>query len=291
MNKLQQLMCAGAVAVAATMPALPAYADPGGKILIVLPAANVLPLKGGKTFATGYYLNELVVPARRLAEAGYEIVFATPGGAVATVDAASLNASYFGASESALQAAQAYQRSLTGLAHPHALSQVISDGLGQYKAVFVPGGPAPMVDLMASGELGTILRYFHQQRRITALLCHGPVALLAATGDPVAFQQAMRSGDTAGAHQLASHWPYAGYRMTVFSNDEEEQAAQYVFNGDPLFTPADALALAGADMVAAPTWQPNVVRDRELITAQNPASDSLLVDLLLKALDEAEPAR
>lgn len=291
MNKLQQLICASAVAT--TMLALPAYAGAaaGGKVLIVLPAANVLPLKGGKTFATGYYLNELVVPARRLAEAGYEIVFATPGGAAATVDAASLNASYFGASESALQAAQAYQRSLTGLAHPHALSQVISDGLGQYKAVFVPGGPAPMVDLMASGELGTILRYFHQQRRITALLCHAPVALLAATGDPGAFQQAMRSGDTTGARKLASNWPYVGYRMTVFSNDEEQLATQYVFNGEPLFTPADALALAGADMVAAPTWQPHVVRDRELITGQNPASDALLVDSLLKALDEPEPAR
>jgi putative intracellular protease/amidase len=289
MHPNRYLISAAAMATALLTTSVHA-ATSQGKVLIVLPAANAMPLKNGKTFATGYYLNELVIPARRLAEAGYELVFATPGGKVATVDAASVNASYFGNSEAALEEAQAYQRTLPGLSHPHSLAQLISGGLGQYQAVFVPGGPAPTVDLMASRELGTILNYFHQHQRVTVLLCHAPTALLAATTDPVGFQAAMRTGDTGSARKLANGWPYAGYRMTVFSNDEEAQAAQYVFKGEPLFTPRDALTLAGADVVAAPLWQPNVVRDRELITGQNPASDAMLVEAALKALAEQAAA-
>lgn len=290
MNKPRQLITAAVLAASIAVP-LAHAADSKGKVLIILPAANVMPLKDGKNFATGYYLNELVVPARRLAEAGYELVFATPGGVAPTVDAASVSVSYFGDSDQVLREAQAYQRSLTGLAHPQSLANVISAGLEQYKAVYVPGGPAPTVDLMADRELGAILRYFHAHQRTTVLLCHGPVALLAATADPVAYQKAMRQGDAVAAKTLAGAWPYAGYRMTVFSNDEEAQAAQYVFKGSPLFTPSDALAAAGAHISNAPTWQPNVVRDRELITGQNPASDTMLVQLVLQALDEtAKPA-
>jgi hypothetical protein len=37
-----------------------------GKILVVMSSANALDLKNGKTYSTGYYLNEFVVPYRKL---------------------------------------------------------------------------------------------------------------------------------------------------------------------------------------------------------------------------------
>jgi hypothetical protein len=46
-----------------------------GKILIVLSSETSLPLRDGKTFDTGCYLNEIIVPAERFAAAGYELVF------------------------------------------------------------------------------------------------------------------------------------------------------------------------------------------------------------------------
>ena len=51
-----------------------------GKVLVVMSSANALDLKGGKTYSTGYYLNEFVIPYRKLVEAGYEPVIVNPKG-------------------------------------------------------------------------------------------------------------------------------------------------------------------------------------------------------------------
>ena len=63
-----------------------------------------------------------------------------------------------------------------------------SDG---YAGVFVPGGQAPVVDLMQDPDVGEILRHFHQHSKPTALLCHGPIAVVAAM--PHAREFAQRS--------------------------------------------------------------------------------------------------
>lgn len=257
-----------------------------GKILVVLSSETTLPLKDGKTFETGYYLNELIDPAIRFKEAGYELVFSTPRGNTPQVAADSINKTYFGNDEARLRAAQEFQKTLNGLEHPISLQRAIAGGLDQYKAVFIPGGPAPMIDLMASPELGKILGYFHEHNKTTILLCHGPVALASATSDPVAYQKALRAGDVDSARKLAVGWPYAGYNVTIFSDAEEKIAAQYVFKGDPLFFPQDALQIAGGNISnAAEAWQPHAIQDRELITGQNPASDAPLMDIVLRTLD------
>jgi putative intracellular protease/amidase len=41
----------------------------------------------------------------------------------------------------------------------------------------VPGGHAPMQDLLADPALGRLLRAFHAEGKTTALVCHGPIAL------------------------------------------------------------------------------------------------------------------
>lgn len=65
----------------------PAHAqDPKGKILVVLSSETALPLHDGKTFSTGYYLNELIVPVQKFAAAGYEVVFTNPKGNTPSVD-------------------------------------------------------------------------------------------------------------------------------------------------------------------------------------------------------------
>lgn len=274
-----------AAALGAALISSPADAASKGKILIVLSSATDLPLQNGAVFKTGYYLNELIVPAEAFANAGYQLVFADPKGNMPAVDQTSINAEYFDNSKSALQAALNYQAHLHGqLAHPLTLAQVANGDLSQYKAIFVPGGPAPTIDLMASPELGQILRYFHAHRKMTVLLCHGPTALLAATANPVAMQTALRASNDSKAQELAAGWPYKGYKMTVFSNEEESIAAKYVFHAEPLLYPEKSLQLAGANVSTVPGWQPLVVQDRELITGQNPASDHALMNVVLPAL-------
>jgi putative intracellular protease/amidase len=286
--KIKTELAAIALAFVATTQAFPAFAQESpskGKVLIVLSSGSVLPLKDGKTFKTGYYLNELIVPAQRFAAAGYELVFATPKGNRPAVDQLSISPDYFGGSKAAVDDALKFQASLDGLGHPLTLHHVATGDLAQYEAVFVPGGPAPMIDLMADVDLGRILSYFHAHHKTTVLLCHAPIALLSAAINPKAEQAALRTGDLAQAHKLAANWPYRGYRMTVFSNDEEDQAAKNVFHAEPQFLPAQALQNAGGDVSTVTAWHPQAIKDRELITGQNPFSDSAMMDIVLPAME------
>lgn len=56
----------------------------------------------------------------------------------------------------------------------------VMDASSNDKAIFIPGGHAPMMDLMQSKDLGKMLRTFHEKGKPTAMICHGPVAALSA---------------------------------------------------------------------------------------------------------------
>jgi hypothetical protein len=66
----RQAACALAL-MAATQAVFAAAQTPAtkDKVLIVLSSESILPLKDGKTFEAGYYLNELIIPAQRFAAA------------------------------------------------------------------------------------------------------------------------------------------------------------------------------------------------------------------------------
>nr|WP_254057261.1 hypothetical protein [Stenotrophomonas sp. ZAC14A_NAIMI4_1] len=77
----------------------------------------------------------------------------------------------------------------------------------------------------------------------------------------------------AGAKPTTPKWIYSGYRMTVISNQEEEQAKPMLAGGEMKFYPQTGLEWAGARFSSNTTpWTGHVVVDRELITGQNPAS-------------------
>lgn len=257
-----------------------------GKVLVLLSGETVLPLQDGKQYTTGFYLNELSVPVKHLVDAGYEVVFANPKGNAPTMDVHSDSAKYFGNDEISYTSHKAFLDGLTGLKHPQKISAVISAGLEQFDAVFVPGGHAPMIDLRKDKDVGRVLTYFHKTGKPTALICHGPIALLSTLSDPDKFAEALTRGDEPQAERLAKTWPYAGYRMTIFSTKEEQFAEGKQLGGKMLFYPDYALKTAGGNTYEAPLWQSNAIRDRELITGQNPYSDEQLSGLLLAALRE-----
>ena len=165
---------------------------------------------------------------------------------------------------------------------------MIDEGLDGYIAVFAPGGHPPMIDLMQDPDLGQVLRHFHTEAKTTAFLCHGPVALTAAMPKAKEFRQALVEGDAEAAKAAAAGWQYDGYRMTVFSDDEEKWAEKNILDGDEVvFYPADALTAAGGNVETRGVFESNVVQDRELITGQNPFSDSGFADLFVRTLDQA----
>jgi putative intracellular protease/amidase len=257
-----------------------------GKVLVLVSSGRGLPLKDGKVYAgAGYYLNELTVPVRALMNEGYEITFATPKGNTPQVDVHSEVADFFGGDAAKLQDYMLFRDGLTGLRDPSRISDVIASGLDQYDAVFVPGGHGPMIDLLDDPDAGTVLRHFHETSKPTAMLCHGPISLLSALPNSKDFVATLAAGDAAGAKAKAQGWIYSGYKMTIFSTEEEQQREPLEIGGKVLFYPDFALETAGGAVSVVAPWKSYVLQDRELICGQNPFSDEALLKLLIPALN------
>jgi len=256
-----------------------------GRVLVVLSGATELSLRDGKRYQTGFFLNEVVTPVRALIQAGYEPVFASPYGGSANWDPHSAVPAFFGGSQEKLDEAKRFVLGLEGVKRPRSFAAIRAEGVESYVAVLVPGGHAAMQDLPALTDLGVVLTAFHTAGKPTGLICHGPLALLSALPDPVAFLAAMEKGDSAAAQKLAAGWPYAGYQMTVFSTSEERFVEPRLLGGEVLYFPAEALAQAGGRVVSGPDRRSATVRDRELITGQQPASHQEFTEVFLSALE------
>lgn len=272
-----------AVALAISLASVQAEA---ANILVVLSDESHLDLKDGKVFQTGFYLNELMQPVNAFLDAGHEVTFVTPEGRAPSVDRTSIDKMYFGGDETAMKAAEALLSRMK-IIDPHespviSLARVEQIGYDRFDAVYVPGGHAPMQDLLTNVELGQLLSHFHTHRKVTALMCHGPIALMSTLTNAAAFKGGM---EVAGGIRAAENWIYAGYKVTVFSNAEEDMAKPLLGGGEMKFYPQDALEKAGAIFVSnkAP-FEPNIVTDRELITGQNPATANAVAAEILKRL-------
>jgi putative intracellular protease/amidase len=258
-----------------------------GTILLIASNASQIEVQGGKLCPTGYYLNELVVPTMAVLNAGYDVVLATPSGAKPVLDEVSRVALHFGNSVERLQEAVRFVEEHPVMQKPRSLRAVLEEGLEGYTGLFVPGGQAPVVDLMQDPTLGEILRHFHEHQKTTALLCHGPIATLAALPHAGEYRAALVEGNVAKASSLAKGWQYAGYRMTIWSNLEERWLEDNILHAKVLFRTVDALQTAGGEVTTSTkVFVPHIEEDRELITGQNPASDHALAGALVNALDQ-----
>ena len=260
-----------------------------GTVLLVTSSTDSIILKDGTTADTGFYLNELTIPIQAVVDAGYEIVLATPRGNKPVLDRSSAIAAHFDNSEEALKRALEFVEKYPAMQNPVTLQSVVENGLDQFTGVFVPGGHPPMVDLMQDPYLGAILEHFHTNSKPSAFLCHGPISIACSVRDAIAFRAALAEDNIPAAKKASEAWQYAGYRMTVFSNDEEHYAEKNVFGGHKApFYVADALAIAGGKVEFAEggIFKPHTVVDRELITGQNPPTAHELARLFVKALNE-----
>ncbi|MFI8192538.1 type 1 glutamine amidotransferase domain-containing protein [Streptomyces sp. NPDC085946] len=228
------------------------------KILFVVTGADRWTLADGTLHPTGFWAEEAVAPYEAFTAAGHEVVVATPGGVVPTVDRASLAPEVNGGQENADRVAAALD-AFTGLRNPVALEEV---DLDDYAAVFYPGGHGPMEDLAVNADSGRLLVRALESGTPLGVVCHGPAALLAAVGP---------DGRNA----------FAGYEVAAFTNAEEIQGG---LAGKAKWLLQDRLTEAGVVVRAGEPWAPHVVVDRTLVTGQNPASSAPLADELLKRL-------
>ena len=267
-------------AAAAQSPEVTATTAKKGTILVVASSQAKMEMKDKSQRDVGFYLNELAVPSEYLADNNYRIVLATPSGKKPLMDTSSNDKKFFNNDDNARARAVKFVNDLPVISLKDAVKH-----LDSYDALFVPGGHAPMTDLMQDPQLGTALRYFHEKSKPTAFICHGPVASLAALPQAAAYRKALVDGDFQAAQKASADWIYKGYRMTAFS-DAEEWPGEVGSGVEMPFHVEQALQIAGAHMDEGNLFQSNVVRDREVVTGQNPASDIALAKTLISMIEK-----
>ncbi|KAJ5583296.1 hypothetical protein N7535_001916 [Penicillium sp. DV-2018c] len=249
---------------------------PSKKVLIILSDAHSFPLKktsgpdAGKVVdqPSGFFLQELAKPLQKILDAGHEVTFASPEGREPTPDPNS---------ESLLAyAGNFYERKRenelidrmkreNGFTSPRPFKSISDEELKSFAAVFIPGGHAPLRDLGANAELGRILRYFHAENKPTAVICHGPYALLSTK----------QAGD--------GSFVYKGYDITSWS-DVEEKMMETMWGGE-VEKVESALRNEGANMVEGVKEKfGGTTLHRELVSAGNPLAADTLGDRFLKMI-------
>jgi putative intracellular protease/amidase len=228
------------------------------KILFIVSGATYWVLKDGTRYATGYWAEEFANPYKALTDAGHEVVVATPGGTTPNVDMMSLRPAMAGGERGALEL-EAIIRDAEVMRRPLKLSEV---RLEDYDAVYLPGGHGPMSDLAFDADAGRLLTAQLASGKPLAIVCHGPAAMLAT--------------------RIHGKSPFKGYKVTGFTNDEEEAvglAARATW-----LLEDDLKNKVGVDYSRGKIWEPYLVEDRNLVTGQNPSSAAVVAERLLKIL-------
>ncbi|MGO4422786.1 type 1 glutamine amidotransferase domain-containing protein [Streptomyces sp. MCAF7] len=227
------------------------------KLLFVMTGAPYWTLKDGTRHATGYWAEEFAAPYKALTEAGHQVVVATPNGVVPTVDMMSLRPEMAGSAQTALDLEEII-RSAEVMRRPIHLADA---RLEDYDAVYFPGGHGPMEDLCIDADAGRLLTAALASGKPLAIVCHAPAAMLATR-----------------IHGVS---PFAGYRVTAFTNEEENAVG---LGPRARWLLEDELIGLGVDFTKGEMWKPYTVVDRTLFTGQNPASAAVLAERLLKVL-------
>lgn len=228
------------------------------KVLFIVTGATYWVLKDGSRYATGYWAEEFAMPYKAVTEAGHEVVVATPGGVTPNVDMMSLRPSMAGGEEGALELEEII-RSAEAMRRPLKLSDV---RLEDYDAVYLPGGHGPMSDLAYDADVGRLLTAQLASGRPLAIVCHAPASLLAT--------------------RIHGESPFKGYRVTGFTNEEEEAVG--LASRATWLLEDELKDKVGVEYSRGPMWEPYMVEDRNLITGQNPHSAAVLADRLLEIL-------
>ena len=231
-------------------------------ILFAVTASPTWTMRDGSQLPAGYWAEELVDPYDIVIDAGFAVAVATPDGRPAPLQQYSLDPSMTGSEERSDHLRSRLVELSDQLDHPIAFADVDPETID---AVYIPGGTGPMEDLYADPNLGKVLASLHARQAPIATACHGTIALLAAR-------------DAGGA------WIFDGYRLTGYSNAEEQQGGP---GDDAPFTLETRLRDEGADYQAGAPWSSFVVTDRNLISGQNPASAAAVAEQLTSVLSRA----
>nr|WP_314429556.1 type 1 glutamine amidotransferase domain-containing protein [uncultured Brevundimonas sp.] len=223
------------------------------KILMVLTSHDQLGDTGHKT---GFWLEEFAAPYYALKDAGAEIVIASPKGGQPPLDPKS---DAEDAQSEDTHRFKADAEAQGALANTQKLAEV---KVGDFDAVFYPGGHGPLWDLANDPVSIALIEAFAAAGKPTGFVCHAPGVLKDVKG--------------ADGQPLVK-----GRAVTGFTNSEE--AAVGLTEVVP-FLVEDMLTAKGGRYSKGADWASYVLTDGALVTGQNPASSREAADALLALL-------
>lgn len=222
-------------------------------ILFVLTSNDEMGSTGHKT---GFWIEEFAAPYYKLTDAGYNVTLASPKGGQPPIDP---NSDTEDAATEATKRFDKDEETQKVLANTKKLSEVNQE---DFDAVFYPGGHGLLWDLVGDKTSDKLIESFYANNKPVSFVCHAPAILKNINdknGDPIV----------------------KGKKVTGFTNGEEE--AVELTDVVP-FLIEDMLPEKGGNYSKKDDWAPYALEDGLLITGQNPASSSLVADLLMKKL-------
>lgn len=241
-------------------------AQQSNKVLFVMSEADTLLLKKGKKKRqTGVFLNEFYLAYKAIVDKGYAVEFATPTGKKATIDQESLGKKYWKKYPTLKQEAIDFWENNQAFAHPMPLDKAIKKQ-HQYIGLVIPGGQGLMVDLIYDKNTPILLQAFAKEQKAIGLICHAPSLI---TTIPKAEN------------------PFIGYEVNSVTPFEEFYIETFIMKGKPKNRKiARQLKKLGLKYKRRGPGKNYAVRDRNLVTSQNPFSGSKFNELYLQTLEE-----
>ena len=226
-------------------------------VLMILTSHDELGDTGKKT---GFWLEEFAAPYYVFKDAGATITLASPKGGQPPLDPSSDTDDNQTDDTRRFYADDAAQEAL---ASTKKLDEIT---VGEYDAVFYPGGHGPLWDLAEDKTSIALIEDAIQAGTPVAAVCHAPAVFRhtkAADGTPLV----------------------KGKTVTGFTNSEEEAVG---LTDVVPFLVEEMLKENGGDYSKTSDWGVHVVQDGLLITGQNPASSGPTAEALLRALEASD---
>lgn len=213
----------------------------------------------------GFWWAELTHPYLVFADAGYDVVIATPDGGEARADSWSdpEDASGYSAADVITRGFMASPQHGALLEDTPALADL---DLDDYDALFLVGGQGPMYTFRHDSRVIDLVGRFIDSGRVCAVVCHATCVLLeATTGDGVPVVR--------------------GRTWTGFANSEEDAADAFVgMSIQPFRIEDEARAMPETNFIVHGAFAEHAVRDGLLVTGQQQHSGAAAARLVVEAL-------
>ena len=231
------------------------------KVLIVVANPTTSTTLG---WPVGFWGAELTHPYYELTERGVEVTIASPAGGKVELD---------GLSDPRDESKWSAEDLITmGFLNTPELVALLDDtprladlNLGEYDAIMVAGGQAPMFSFRDNEDVHDALRAFYESEKPVCIYCHGTAALVD-----------LKLSD--GTYLVD------GKTVTGFANVEEDFSDEFVGQKVMPFRIEDELEQRGANYVQGGLFKAFAVRDGRLITGQQQYSARKVAQMLIEAL-------